>query len=117
MQRIWERARSLRNDATRAERCLWHYLRRRQMVGVRFRRQLPLAGYIVDFACVSERLVIELDGGQHLEQAAYDRGRTAKLERQGYRVMRFWNDDVLLRTDQVLEQIWREVSRGVGRGD
>lgn len=107
MQRTRIRARCLRTETTDAERCLWYFLRRRQQHGHKFRRQHPVAGYIVDFACVAKRIAIELDGGQHLEAQEYDEMRTAVLERQGYRVLRFWNDDVLLRTQEVLEVIWR----------
>ncbi|MHB1057865.1 MAG: endonuclease domain-containing protein [Rhodanobacter sp.] len=103
----WIRARQLRNDGTDAERRLWHFLRRQQLAGHKFRRQYPLAGYIVDFAGVPARLVIELDGGQHLDAVEYDRRRTEVLLREGYRVLRFWNDDVLLRTDDVLAEIFR----------
>ncbi len=102
MDRIWKRARRLRTEATDAERRLWYFLRRRQLGGCKFRRQYPLAGFIVDFVCLTARLVVELDGGQHLDAVDYDQTRTTVLERQGYRVLRFWNDDVLLRTDAVL---------------
>jgi adenine-specific DNA-methyltransferase len=84
-------------------------LRGRQLFDFKFRRQYPIAGYIADFACVEARLVIELDGGQHIDQAEYDTERTRKLAANGYRVLRFWNDDVLLRPDAVLEQICREL--------
>jgi len=104
MQRRWTRA---RNECTDAERCLWYFLRRRQLAGCKFRRQCPLAGYIVDFACLQAHLVVELDGGQHLEALTYDEIRTHALERQGYRVLRFWNDDVLLRTSDVVAEIYR----------
>jgi very-short-patch-repair endonuclease len=107
MQRHWTRARQLRNASTDAERRLWYFLRRRQLAGHKFRRQYPLAGYIVDFVCVPARLVIELDGGQHLDALAYDQRRTEALRREGYRVLRFWNDDVLLRTDDVVAEIFR----------
>ncbi|GAA0251662.1 endonuclease domain-containing protein [Rhodanobacter caeni] len=107
MQRQWTRARQLRNGSTDAERRLWHFLRRRQLAGHKFRRQYPLAGYIVDFVCVPARLVIELDGGQHLDAIEYDERRSAALQREGYRVLRFWNDDVLLRTEDVVREIFR----------
>ncbi|MEW9624236.1 endonuclease domain-containing protein [Rhodanobacter geophilus] len=107
MQRKWERARQLRNAATDAERHLWRHLRGEQLAGLKFRRQYPLAGYIVDFACIPARLVLELDGGQHLDAVGYDAERTRAIEASGYRVLRFWNDDVLLRTDAVLEEVWR----------
>ncbi|MDE2307342.1 MAG: endonuclease domain-containing protein [Xanthomonadaceae bacterium] len=103
----WIRARQLRNESTDAERRLWYFLRRQQLAGYKFRRQYPLAGYIADFVCVPARLVIELDGGQHLDALAYDRRRTEVLQREGYRVLRFWNDDALLRTEDVLREIFR----------
>lgn len=105
MHRIRHHARALRNDCTDAEQLLWQYLRRRQLGGFRFRRQHPLAGCIADFACMEARLTVELDGGQHLENAEYDARRTQRLNKMGYRVLRFWNDDVLLQTETVLEVI------------
>lgn len=103
----WIRARRLRNDSTDAERRLWRFLRRQQLGGHKFRRQYPLAGYIADFVCVPVRLVVELDGGQHLDALAYDQWRTEALQREGYRVLRFWDDDVLLRTQDVVAEIFR----------
>ncbi|MEP7186434.1 MAG: endonuclease domain-containing protein [Rhodanobacter sp.] len=103
----WIRARRMRNDGTDAERRLWYFLRRQQLAGHKFRRQYPLAGYIVDFVCVPARLVLELDGGQHLDALAYDQQRTEALQREGYRVLRFWNNDVLLRTEDVLGEVFR----------
>ncbi len=96
-----------RGGSTDAEHRLWYFLRRQQLGGHKFRRQYPLAGYIADFVCVPARLVIELDGGQHLDALEYDRRRTEALQREGYRVLRFWNDDVLLRTQDVLAEIFR----------
>ena len=110
MQRQWIRARQLRNNATDAERHLWRFLRREQFAGYKFRRQFPVGVYIVDFVCVPARLVLELDGGQHLDARAYDSARTRAIELCGYRVLRFWNDDVLLRTDAVLEEILRHLT-------
>jgi len=107
MQRKWTRARELRNASTDAESCLWYFLRRQQMAGCKFRRQYPLAGYIVDFVCLPVHLIVELDGGQHLDALKYDAVRTSVLEGRGYRVLRFWNDDVLLRTDDVVAEIFR----------
>ncbi|MFC3652089.1 endonuclease domain-containing protein [Dyella humi] len=107
MQKTWKHARHLRTFATDAERLLWHHLRGRQLGEYKFRRQYPVAGYIVDFVCVSARLAIELDGGQHLDATIYDAKRTQLIEAHGYQVLRFWNDDVLLRTTDVLEKIWR----------
>ena len=107
MQRLRTRARRLRNEGTDAERRLWYFLRRQQLDGRKFRRQYPLAGYIVDFVCLPAHLVIELDGGQHLDALTYDEVRTHTLEREGYRVLRFWNVDALLRTSDVAAEIYR----------
>src|SRR5690606_26085064 len=98
-------ARQLRSASTDAEPHLWHYLRRRHLFGYRFRRQAPVGPYIVDFLCVEARLVIELDGGQHSEQKDYDDARTDYLAALDMRVLRFWNNEVLLSTDSVLEVI------------
>ncbi len=99
-----ERARELRRNQTDAERKLWSRLRAAQL-GVKFRRQHAVAGYYTDFCCVEHSLIVELDGGQHDESS--DAKRTADLEQAGFRVLRFWNDEVLLRTDDVLEEIVR----------
>ena len=107
MEEIWKNARALRNEATDAERHLWQHLRGRRLAGFKFRRQYPIAGHIADFACVEAKLVIELDGGQHLERSAEDGARTRKMGCNGYRVLRFWNDDVLVRTVDVLDEILR----------
>jgi len=98
------RARELRKTMTAAEACLWFHLRRRQLQGLRFRKQHPIGRYIVDFVCVEASLVVEVDGSQHLG-CARDVARDEWLEGQGFRVLRFWNDDVLLRTDRVLATI------------
>ena len=105
MDTLRKRARILRNSATDAERCLWQHLRLKQLGGFKFRRQVPLHGYVVDFLCVELKLVIELDGGQHADQTAYDEIRTGVLRAEGYRVLRYWNDDALLRTSEVLEDV------------
>jgi very-short-patch-repair endonuclease len=107
------RARQLRNGSTGAERCLWRHLRARQFEGFRFRRQVPIAGYIADFVCPQAKVIIELDGGQHSEQGEYDAARTNKLELHGYRVLRYWNHDVMQRTDAVLADILHELTKGV----
>ena len=101
------RARSLRNNATNAERKLWQELRLLKGEGRHFRRQVPIAGSIADFACHGCRLVIEVDGGQHNsdEGLAYDNQRTDKLARAGYRVLRFWNVDVLNNLEGVVDTI------------
>ena len=100
-----ERARSLRQNATDAEKRLWTYLRNRRLAGFKFRRQMPVEPYIVDFACLDARLIVEIDGGQHAEQQTYDMNRSRFLESRGYRVLRFWNNEVLQETDAVLERI------------
>ena len=99
-------AKSLRRDATDTERLLWSRLRRRQLNGFRFRRQRPIGNYVCDFVCLSHRLIVELDGGQHVEQADYDAERDAFLRSNGYRVLRFWNGDVMARLDTVLGTIF-----------
>ena len=88
---------------------LWNILRRRQVSGYKFRRQAPIGPYIVDFLCLEIRLVIEVDGGQHSEQANYDACRTAWLESEGFKVIRFWNNEVLEETDSVRDAIWMAV--------
>ena len=104
-------ARTLRRQQSDAERRLWWYLRARQLSGVKFRRQQPIGSYVVDFCALDPKLVIEVDGGQHMERAAQDAQRSAYLQRCGYAVLRFWNDDVLQRTEAVLEQITQEIDR------
>jgi len=102
-------ARVLRNNATDAERALWKALRGRQIEGFRFRRQMPIAGYIADFACPDAGLVIELDGGQHFENVEYDEKRTGLLAAAGYRVVRYWNHDVMHRFDEVVADVCRQL--------
>jgi very-short-patch-repair endonuclease len=106
------RAKLLRKNMTDAERLLWRHLRSRQLSGQKFRRQQPLGRFIVDFVCLEKRLVIELDGGQHAEpgQAAYDAERTAWLEENGFRVLRFWDHEVLKNINAVKEMIAQAVS-------
>lgn len=87
-------ARTLRKNMTDAERLLWSKLKAEQIAGCRFRRQVPIGHYIVDFACHQARLVIELDGGQHDLSAEKEKQRTAFLNGQGYRVLRFWNNEI-----------------------
>ena len=96
-------ARRLRRNLTDAERKLWNRLRSGQLGGLKFRRQHPIPPYIVDLYCEAKRLVVELDGSQHNEDV--DRVRTRFLEQQGLTVLRFWDNDVLLQVDAVLEAI------------
>jgi very-short-patch-repair endonuclease len=100
-----KRAKTLRREMTEAEKLLWSKIRRDQIDGLPFRKQVPIGPYVADFGCLPIRLVIEVDGGQHDERKAQDDARTAWLERQGYRVLRFWNNDVLGNTDGVLQVI------------
>ena len=90
------KARELRNNMTKQEQVLWSILRNRCFYGYRFLRQYPIGNYIVDFVCRSEKIIIEIDGGQHNEPEAieYDKKRTEFLESKGYRVIRFWNNDI-----------------------
>ncbi|MBI3570200.1 MAG: endonuclease domain-containing protein [Gammaproteobacteria bacterium] len=99
------RARTLRNSLTDTERCLWSRLKRQQINGYKFRRQFPLGPYIVDFVSLEARLVIEVDGGQHAKQTKKDELRDKWLVSQDFRVLRFWNNDVLRETDAVIETI------------
>ena len=90
---------------TEAEQRLWSALRRRQIDGLRFRRQVPLGRFIVDFACYDARVVVELDGGQHAESEAEDKARAKWLEERGFRVLRFWNTEVFENLEGVLEVV------------
>jgi very-short-patch-repair endonuclease len=103
-----ERAREMRANQTNPEKVLWSKLRRKNIMA-RFRRQHPLYGFIVDFCCVEHRLVIELDGDSHAETVEYDARRTEKLKKRGYRVLRFFNDEVQNNLDGVVEVIWQAV--------
>ena len=103
------RARELRRDTTPQERELWRHLRGKQLHGLRFRRQHPIAPFVVDFYCHEHKLVVEIDGHTHYEpgQQRYDRARTERLEQRGLRVVRFTNGDVDSRIDGVLQEIAR----------
>jgi len=100
-------ARRLRSNATNAEAQLWKHLRRHPMIGSHFRRQVIIGPYIADFTCMAARLVVEVDGSQHGEQANVlrDEARTKWLEAEGYRVLRFWNNDIFANIDGVLNEI------------
>lgn len=105
MPEMLDNAKALRSNQTDAEQRLWYHLRAHRFMGLKFKRQKPLGRYIVDFVCLERRLIIELDGGQHAEQAAYDQHRDAWLRSQGYTVLRFWNNEVMQQLEGVLEQI------------
>ena len=98
-------ARDLRKSLTDAEQKLWQRLRGRQL-GVKFRRQHPFENFVLDFVCLEWNLVIEIDGSQHIENARYDEKRSARLAAAGFRVLRFWNNEVLNETDLVVQAIW-----------
>ena len=101
------RAKKLRQNMSEAETRLWHHLRAGRLNGYKFRRQQPMGNYIVDFVCVTPKLIIEADGGQHAEQAEYDQARSLYLNGLGFTVLRFWNDDILRQTEEVLAEILR----------
>ncbi len=101
------RSRELRQNATEAEKRLWARLSARQVAGTRFNRQFPIGPFICDFVSRGAKLIIEVDGGQHASHAESDASRTAYLRTKGYRVIRFWNNDVLENTDGVVQVIER----------
>ena len=101
---VLARARRLRREMTEAEKKLWRCIRAEQIGGHKFRKQVPIGPYVADFCCLVQKLVLEVDGGQHADSEA-DRRRTRFLEHEGYRVVRFWNNDVLQNTDGVLMRI------------
>jgi len=98
-------ARRFRKEHTRAELLLWLYLRNKQVKGIKFKRQVPIGRYIVDFASIQQKLIIEIDGGQHNEdiQKQKDNQRTQFLESQGYRVIRVWNNEIMHNIEGVVE--------------
>src|SRR4051794_22437505 len=101
-----ERARELRKNQTDVEQFVWRGLRNHRFSGFKFRRQVPIGPFIVDLVCFDKRLILELDGGQHAQQKEYDSQRTAWLQQQGFRVLRFWNYDVFTSWDAIEEVIW-----------
>ena len=104
-ERARVRARGLREVPTEAEALLWFHLRDRRLAGHKFRRQHPIGRYFADFACLASRLVIEVDGGQHARAVAGDEARTLVMQANGFRVIRFWNHEVLMQTSAVLDKI------------
>jgi very-short-patch-repair endonuclease len=99
-----ERAKQMRSEPTPAEHRLWQLLRAKRLAGYKFKHQLPIDGYIVDFACLQQRLIVEADGGQHCE-SGYDEKRDAHLTAQGFRILRFWNNDIFDNEEGVLTSI------------
>ena len=108
---IRQKAKQLRRNSTDVEKYLWAKIRNRQLENWKFRRQLPVGHYIVDFACSELRLIIEIDGGQHAEQVLYDLRRTRFLQSKGYQVIRFWNNEVLENIEGVLEALTLTLSQ------
>ena len=103
------RARQLRRNLTDAERRLWYRLRARRFLNQKFRRQVPIGPYVADFACMHARLIVEVDGGQHAERAIEDRVRELFLNEQGFKTLRFWNNEVLGNLDGVLQRLAEEL--------
>lgn len=103
--RLTELAKQLRKNMTNAEHLLWKHLRGKQLNHLKFRRQHTIGNYIVDFVCIEKKLIIEIDGGQHADNERYDLQRTKYLQKKGYHVIRFWNNEVLQNSTAVLEKI------------
>ena len=106
-----ERARELRQNSTELEKIMWYWLRDRRLLNCKFRRQQPIGNYIVDFVCHEISLIIEIDGGQHNWRLHYDENRTRYLQNQGFKVLRYWNNDVSIRLHDVLDEIYSEVEK------
>jgi very-short-patch-repair endonuclease len=107
---VHETARKLRREQTVAEKLLWRHLRGRRLCNIKFRRQFPIGPCFIDFCSIERRLIIEVDSCQHADQSGDDEVRTAYLTSRGYRVLRFWNDQVLASADQVLADIEKFLS-------
>jgi very-short-patch-repair endonuclease len=119
---LLDRAKQLRQHQTDAEAKLWYHLRGKRHMGLKFKRQKPIGPYIVDFVCFQPALVVEVDGSQHAEHAAYDQRRNDFLRARGFTVLRFWNNQVLGQIESVLEVIAKfalspDPSPARGRGE
>jgi very-short-patch-repair endonuclease len=112
-ERLLTFAKTMRRNPTDAEALMWRRLRGTRLLEFKFKRQQPIGGYIVDFVCFERRLVIEIDGGQHADDVEADRARSNWLESEGFRVLRFWNNEVLQSTDDVLESIVRALDENL----
>jgi very-short-patch-repair endonuclease len=110
LSQLLKNAKSLRSNQTEAEKQLWYNLRAGRFLDLKFKRQKPIGTYIVDFVCLEQKMIIELDGGQHSTQLEYDTKRTEFFESQGYRVLRFWNNQVLQEMVGVLEVIRTQIT-------
>ena len=104
-------AKTLRANLTDTEHILWFHLRNRRLDNIKFRRQVPIGSYIVDFLCMDKKLIIELDGSQHMNNTEYDSERTRYLNSIGYKVIRVYNNDISNRIEQVLEYILLEYNK------
>jgi len=102
---LLDNAKSLRSNLTDAEQKLWYHLRAHRFMGRKFKRQKPMGRYVVDFVCLEEKLIVELDGGQHAENVEYDHVRDSWLRSEGYTVLRFWNNELMNEMEGVLERI------------
>src|SRR5512135_1072052 len=109
IERLLKFAKGMRRQPTNAEAVIWAALRGTRLQGFKFKRQQPIGAYIVDFVCFERRLVVEIDGGQHADDVSEDQVRSNWLQSQGFGVLRFWNNEVIERNDDVLESIIREL--------
>ena len=105
-----ESAKKMRRNPTLAKRHMWHYLRNRQLLNCKFKRQYIIGKFVVDFICLEVQLVVEVDGLEHLERKKYDDKRTHFLESKGYSVIRFWNEEILSKPEKVLEILTEKLS-------
>lgn len=112
MQKNTDIARKLRKNATKQEHVLWNLLRNSKLNNHKFKRQYPIGNYIVDFVCIEKFLIVELDGGQHnyIENKIADEERTNYLQSRGYKVIRFWNNDI----DKNIEGVYEEIMKNLG---
>jgi very-short-patch-repair endonuclease len=108
-EKAYEFAKKLRKNSTEAEKLVWRYLRGRRFLGMKFRRQQPIGNYVVDFVCFEKNIIIEVDGGQHAEERNRDRSRDLRLTNEGFRVLRFWNNEVIENIEGVLELIKKSI--------
>ncbi len=106
-------ARQLRRNSTNAERTLWRLLSDRQLASHKFRRQAPIGPYIVDFVCFDQKIIVEVDGGQHQDRLHQDQARSEWLESQGFTVLRFWNNEVMENQDGVAHLILIALEQGI----
>jgi very-short-patch-repair endonuclease len=114
---LTNKARALRHNQTDVEQLLWQHLKNRQILNAKFRRQFPIAPFIVDFCCLEKKLIIELDGSQHFEQAQYDSERSRYLAQRGFKVIRFWNNDVIDNIEGVLTKIYLVIQEITNRNE